>query len=99
MNFFLLSLTLVVGVAFPVVAAEKLSVSADRENALYKTGETIKFNVSLTNDGKAVAGKTLPCHGNARGLPSQIITDQDGKAIVEVKAEQPGFFRYYRFGN
>ena len=94
MNFFLLSLTLVVGVAFPVAAAEKLSVSADRENALYKTGETIKFNVSLTNDGKAVAGKTLPCHGNARGLPSRIITDQDGKTIVEVKAEQPGFFRY-----
>ncbi|MCA9023461.1 MAG: hypothetical protein KDA74_25105, partial [Planctomycetaceae bacterium] len=42
-------------------AAEKyeLKVVTDRPDAIYKTGETARFLISLTKDGKPAVGETV----------------------------------------
>ncbi|OGV39610.1 MAG: hypothetical protein A2020_02790 [Lentisphaerae bacterium GWF2_45_14] len=78
-----------------VSAAEYvLDVKTDRPEALYSTGEKIKFKVLLTEDGKPVSGKTVNysiARDGARETTRGKITSSEEPAVIETVMENPGF--------
>lgn len=71
-----------------------LKVSADRQDALYRVGEVVTFNVEVTQDGKP-----LP-EGEVTGIlsrdgwkpqPSQLVKVLNGRATVTGQLDAPGF--------
>ena len=99
-NFFGIFLTVLL-TAFPVVQAQEkqpaaltLKVSADRADAIYKTGETATFTIEAALDGKPVSDDQVSCVFSKDGWqpqPSQNVTLKDGKATITGKLDEPGF--------
>lgn len=77
-------------------AAPVLKVSADRGDALYAVGETFRFLISLSDDGRPLAGRRIHCdfvgEESARGQ-LEVTTDAAGRAEVKRRLERPGFIR------
>lgn len=80
--------------AEPLVAASVLSVVTDKPEALYATGETARFRISLATAGRPVAGRALQWmiarDGQAKPL-SGSITSAAEPVVVETTLDQPGF--------
>lgn len=81
-------------------AAEKyeLNVVTDRPDAIYKTGETARFLISLTKDGKPATGEKVSYYVDdfipgAPGFPKGTLMMGVGPAEISVKADKPGFLR------
>ncbi|MCA9007732.1 MAG: acetylxylan esterase [Planctomycetaceae bacterium] len=95
-----LNLTLLLSLSAFASAADKyeLKVVTDRPEALYKTGETAKFLISLTKNGAPVSGEKVSYTvdnfiGGAAGYPKGTLTLGDKPAEVEVTSDKPGFLR------
>ena len=95
-----LHLTLLLSLSAFASAADKyeLKVVTDRPEALYKTGETAKFLISLTKNGAPVSGEKVSYTvdnfiGGAAGYPKGTLTLGDKPAEVEVTSDKPGFLR------
>lgn len=77
-------------------AAPVLTVRADKQEALYRSGEPIVFKLKLADDGKALANQTLnyqlsgDVKVNARGT---VTTDQAGLAEFKTALDRPGFLK------
>ena len=95
-----LTLALLLSLSASAVAADKyeLKVVTDRPDAIYKTGETAKFLISLTKNGKPVSGEKVSYTvdnfiGGASGFPQGSKTLGEEPAVVEVTSDKPGFLR------
>lgn len=99
--FFFLMVFAFLGTAF-VFAQEKtpptpqppsIKVWTDRPDALYEKGEAIKFNVTLTENGKVFMGQkmkyTLICDGMDTKYGSVETTEEP--SIIEGRMDSPGF--------
>jgi cephalosporin-C deacetylase-like acetyl esterase len=91
--FVLVSLALVSAVS----AAPVLEVTTDRPDAIYKSGEAVRFLVTLKDDGQAVAGREVDYKVIGDGevtLSSGTVTmTADKPAQVVVATSKPEFFR------
>lgn len=99
-RFSLLILTLCLLLSSVAQAADKyeLKVVTDRPDALYKTGETAKFLISVTKNGEPVVGEQVSYTvdnfiGGASGFPKGTLTLGDQPAEVEVTSDKPVFLR------
>lgn len=75
----------------PVVT---LRVSADRTEALYKTGETATFTIEVSQDSKPLAEGKVVCVFSKDGWQPQAPQTsivKDGKATIAGKLDEPGF--------
>ncbi len=95
-----LTLALLLSLSASAVAADKyeLKVVTDRPDAIYKTGETAKFLISLTKNGKPVSGEKVSYTvdnfiGGASGFPQGSKTLGEEPTEVEVTSDKPGFLR------
>ncbi len=61
-------------------AADTLSLSADRESAVYDRGEMIVFAVDVSSNGVPIPGRTATYTFEADGQPTVIGTNLDPKA-------------------
>lgn len=82
----------------PAKEEDKLHARADRTDALYHKGETVTFNITLEHAGKPEAGAEVAWTMTKDGLPldhqtGKVKTDQDGKAAVTGKLDEPGFLQ------
>lgn len=84
---------------FPAVAQTTLTVRAERESALYKTGETVAFEVKVSPDG-AARGTALPTRAkwtlSADGgeiLDTGVLELKGGAGVVRGSLGEPGFLR------
>lgn len=78
-------------VAAPAIT---LKVTADREDALYKAGETATFKIEAVQDGKPLGDGKIDCVFSKDGWqprPSQTVVVKDGKATLAGKLDEPGF--------
>lgn len=88
-------------VARPMVLAQEavaptlsLKVTADRADAVYKSGEIATFTIEATVDGKPVPNAQMTCIFSKDGWlpqPSQTVVLKDGKATITGKLDEPGF--------
>lgn len=79
----------------PSVEKAKISVVTNRNNAIYYTGETIQFEVTVTSDGEPVDGQikyTLSNDG-VKVLKEGVVTLKDGTAKVMWKQPSPMIVR------
>jgi cephalosporin-C deacetylase-like acetyl esterase len=75
----------------PVIA---LKAATDRPDALYKTGETVTFTITVTQDGKPMAdGKVtgVLSKDGVQPQPPQTLNVKAGKATIIGKLDEPGF--------
>lgn len=76
--------------------AYKLEITADRPDALYKSGEEATFTVRLLDGGKPIVGAeinyTLSLDGH-KTLSTGKTSSTDLAAAVKGKLDQPGFLR------
>ncbi|MBQ9786657.1 MAG: acetylxylan esterase [Lentisphaeria bacterium] len=76
--------------------AAKINGSVNRPNALFKCGENAVFTVSVTENGKPVAGKvnlTLSLDGKTQIKSLTADLDAKGKAVISGTLNKPGFLR------
>jgi len=75
--------------------AYKLTVRAEKDSAIYAKNEKVVFNVSLTEDGKLLAGKTLNYTITGDGSFKQTgeVTSGDKPAAIETSLPHAGFLR------
>lgn len=84
--------------AAPTAAPVKpaLSVVTDREEAMYRAGETVEFRIALTSEKKAFAGATvkyvLSLDGYGTISEGEVTTGEE-PAVVRGSLDQPGFLR------
>ncbi|MBN8215150.1 MAG: acetylxylan esterase [Spirochaetes bacterium] len=85
---------------FALLAQEKkeapwvVKISADRADALYKVGETVKFQVSLLDGAKnPVAGRKIRISIDKEYAPAQSVEIETKETPVEIPAslDRPGF--------
>lgn len=78
-------------------AAVKITVSADRPQPVYTLGETAKFTVKVTDNGKPVSNSkiklTLSYDGNTIIKDETAELDQNGVAVISGTLDKPGFLR------
>lgn len=71
-----------------------LAVATDKPEALYATGETVRFRITLTANGAPVAGRalawTITRDGIAEPLTGSIVSSAE-PMLVEASLDQPGF--------
>ncbi|MDR0870518.1 MAG: acetylxylan esterase [Planctomycetaceae bacterium] len=84
----------------PVSAQQKaplLEVRAEKDDALYKKGETATFRITLTEDGKCVAGQELwyALQGDGNYNEKGSLTTTDTGAAVKATLPHPGFVRCF----
>lgn len=75
-------------------ATYKLSVTADRKDAIYRRGETVTFTLSLTCDGQPVDGAPVAWVLNKDGVPPETTGTAKlagGTAQVSGHLDEPGF--------
>jgi cephalosporin-C deacetylase-like acetyl esterase len=75
----------------PVIA---LKAATDRPDALYKTGETVTFTITVTQDDKPMAdGKVtgVLSKDGVQPQPPQTLNVKAGKATIIGKLDEPGF--------
>lgn len=75
-----------------------LTVETDRENALYKKGETVTFNVELQQNKEPAAGEQeidwlLTKDGLLPALQTGKLTLKSGKGVITGKLDEPGFLQ------
>lgn len=70
-----------------------INVVTDKQDAIYGAGDTIRFNVSLLEDGKPVTGKELDYVITADGQDAVAgkINSSEKPVIIETKLCDPGF--------
>ena len=77
-------------------AAPVLHVAADRADALYRKGEPISFQISLTDEGRPLASQKVNWEffgdDAVRGRGT-LVTDAAGKAVLVRKLDRSGFMR------
>ena len=61
-------------------AAPVLKVSADRGDALYAVGETFRFLISLSDDGRPLAGRRIHC---------DFVGEESARGQLEVTTDAP----------
>lgn len=92
---FLLSLFLPLCVCHAQQAPEILiKVATDRADALYKAGETVTFNIEVSQDKKPMADGKVTCSFSKDGVqpqPLQTIPVKAGHASIKGKLDEPGF--------
>ena len=66
----------------------ELHVEIDRDPAVYAAGETAKVFVRITQDGKAVGGKTARCSWNYGN--SNTVTIAESGTTLELTLDRPG---------
>lgn len=72
----------------------KLSISADREDAEYQSGETATFTIHVSRDGQPLANGEVTCVLSEDGWkpqPAQAVAVKDGIATLKGKLDKPGF--------
>ena len=77
-------------------AAPVLHVAADRADALYRKGEPISFQISLTDEGRPLASQKVNWEffgDDAVRGKGTLVTDAAGKAVLVRKLDRPGFMR------
>ena len=99
----LIALAVVFSFCESVIAAEKLelNVVTDRPDAIYNTGEEATFLISVTKDGKPLAGEngmTVTYRvddfiSSGPDYPNGKLTVGSEPAIVKVTCSKPGFLR------
>ncbi|MFK7779099.1 MAG: acetylxylan esterase [Gimesia sp.] len=96
----LFSLAIIFSIHSGVIAADsyQLNVVTDRPDAIYKTGEEVRFLISMTQNGKPVSGQTVTYQidnfvPGTKGFPGGKITLGEKPTVVKVTAEKPGFLR------
>ncbi|WP_417392355.1 acetylxylan esterase [Gimesia sp.] len=99
----LIALAIVFSFCESVIAAEKLelNVVTDRPDAIYNTGEEATFLISLTKDGKPLAGEngmTVTYRvddfiSSGPDYPNGKLTVGSEPAVVKVTCARPGFLR------
>ncbi len=73
-----------------------LTVRADRQDAVYRAGEPVKFKIKLADSGKPMPGEKLDydlsgdVSVNKKG---GLVTDANGEAVLETALGRPGFLK------
>lgn len=78
------------------LAAPSLTVKTDHPDAIYRTGEPVKFVVSVTDGGKPVAGREVKYVVTKNGeipVSSGSIMSGDGPVDVQASLGEPGFLK------
>jgi cephalosporin-C deacetylase len=73
-----------------------LSVETDRENALYKQGETVTFNVELQHNQKPAATEEIEWTTSKDGVAPILtgkLTLKDGRGVITGTLKEPGFLQ------
>lgn len=74
--------------------AVKLTITADRDDAIYRAGETATFTIQASQNGQPLAEGEVVCTFSQDGwkpqTPQKVVV-KDGKATVSGKLDQPGF--------
>lgn len=88
-------------IARPIVLAQEtpapaltLKVTADRADAIYKSGEVATFTIEAVVDGKPVSDGQVTCVFSKDGWqpqPPQTVVLKDGKGTITSKLDEPGF--------
>lgn len=77
--------------------AVKITITADRNNFLYKAGETATFTVKAADNGKALAGTKIELALTYDGMTvlkkENAVLDSEGKAVISGSLDKPGFLR------
>lgn len=71
-----------------------IKVATDRADALYKSGETVTFNIEVSQDKKPLADGKVSCVFSKDGVqpqPTQTIPVKAGRASIIGKLDEPGF--------
>ena len=79
-----------------VMAEVKLTVRADRETAIYRANEPIKFKIKLADDGKGLGNQkmTYDLSGDvAVNKKGELVTDANGEAELATALARPGFLK------
>ncbi len=66
----------------------------DHDDAIYKVGETVKFSIEATRDGKPLTEGKVVCNLSKDGVQpraAQTLELVDGKAILSAELDEPGF--------
>ena len=82
--------------AVAVLAQVKIDVQADKSDWTYKTGEKVKFTVTITKDGRPFNGEAKYMYGKERleDKRGDLIL-KNGKAVIETPGlAEPGFLRF-----
>ena len=93
---FCFSLLFLVAVASLALAQPyKLTVRAERADAVYKKGETVAFQVRLTDAGKPLADKELQftVQGDGRYEKKGMVTSSETSSVIEASLDRPGFLK------
>ena len=72
----------------------ELLAATDREDAIYKVGETVTFSIEVKSEGRPLIDGAVVCKLSKDGVqpqPPQTVQLKDGKAIVQGKLDEPGF--------
>lgn len=90
---FILLASLPAGDAGGAKPGVQLSVTTDRNEALYRTGETARFRIALSMNGVAVAGRALTWSIARDGSPTLTGTIISATIPIEIEAtlDRPGF--------
>lgn len=87
----LLACSLGAQTAAPVVT---LKAVTDRPDAVYKVGDTVRFDIEVTQDGKPLPTGTVQCHLSKDGVdpkPEAKVEIKDGKGQITGTLNEPGF--------
>ena len=72
----------------------EIHAATDREDAIYKVGETVTFSIEVKSDGKPLNDGTIVCNLSKDGVqpqPPQTVQLKDGKTKLTGKLDEPGF--------
>lgn len=80
--------------AFAQTPAIVVKAATDRPQALYQTGETARFDLTVTQDGKPLAQGQIHCSLSKDGVEpkrEETLQIKDGKATLTGTLGEPGF--------
>ena len=82
-----------VAVSQEATATIEIQAATDREDSIYRVGQTVTFSIQAKSDGKPLSNGTIVCNLSKDGVqPKQRTVElKDGKATLESKLDAPGF--------
>ena len=73
-------------------AARAISIEPENSRHYRKTGDTVKFNIQLDPGRANVKFRAWICGNKTINEAARyLVSDADGKAVLEIPAVQPGF--------
>jgi cephalosporin-C deacetylase len=93
-SFFFLAIAFSLSAQTPQQPSVELKVVTDRLEAIYEVGETVRFNLEVTEQGKSLPSGKVLCSLSKDGVEpkrEETVEIKDGRASITGTLDEPGF--------